>query len=109
VEQQTPIDLIASNDAVVVKLLDPPSAGEIEARVIDVCRMHLRLLSRAQIPRDAYLVVKMKNYMLFGEVGYCCPSDGAYDVGLLIQESLCLRPLESRPATLVEIVNQERV
>jgi len=109
VEEQTLTARIAGDDPVVVTVLDPPSLGELEARVVDVSSTRLRLLLRVQIPRDAYLLVKLKNYLLFGEVGQCCASSGAYEVGVLIEESLCLVPLEVRPATLLEMVAEARV
>jgi len=110
---------IAGDDAVVVTVLDPPSLGELEARVIDVSSTRLRLLLRVPIPRDAYLVVKLKNYLLFGEVGQCCALSGANETGanatgacevvVLIEESLCLVPFESGPATLLQMVAAEPV
>jgi hypothetical protein len=109
VEEQTLTARIAGDDLVAVTVLDPSSPGELEARVIDVSRTRLRLLLRVQIPRDAYLLVKLKNYLLFGEVGHCCRSSGAYEVDVLIEDSLCLTPLEARPATLMEMVVGERV
>jgi hypothetical protein len=109
VEEQILSARIAGDDPVLVTVLDPPSLGELEARVIEVSRTRLRLLLRVQIPRDAYLLVKLKNYLLFGEVGRCCRSSGAYEVDVLIEESLCLIPLDACPATLMEMVGEARV
>jgi hypothetical protein len=105
VEEQTLTARIAGDDPVVVTVLDPSALGDLEARVVDVSSTCLYLLLRLQIPRDAYVLVKLKNYLLFGEVGHCRRStSGAYEVGVVIEESLCLIPLEGRPATLREMV-----
>jgi hypothetical protein len=94
---------------VIVKVLDPPSLDETEASVVDVFRKRLRLLVRCSIPRDAYVQVKLENWLLFGEVAFCVATDGVYDVGVLIDDSLCLLPSQNRAATLIEMVGENRL
>jgi len=106
VEERSLTARICADDLVLVTVLDPPGLGDVEARVVDVSSACLHLLLGVDIPRDAYLLIKLKNYLLFGEVGQCCRSSGSYEVGVVIEESLCLVPLEARPSTLVEMVGE---
>lgn len=86
-----------------VTVLDPPVQGDVEATVVNVSHTCLRLHLGVRIPRDAYLMVKLKDFLLFGEVGACSPSSGAFEISVLVEESLCLA-LEPHPATLMEMV-----
>jgi hypothetical protein len=92
-----------------VTLLDPPSPAKLEATITGVLRSQLRIRLTTPLPRDAYLLVNLKNHLLFGEVVYCEPSGDAYEVALLIEESHCLSPLENPPSTLSEILGQEQI
>jgi hypothetical protein len=109
VDHQPSGERIADASPVSVTVLDPPSRVKLDATVVGASDMCLRMVLEAPLPRDAYLVVNLKNHMLFGEVVYCSPSSGTYEVGLLIQESHCLSDLGSVPATLTEILEQERI
>ena len=100
---------IAETSLVSVTVLDPPSKAKIEATVVGASPTRLRVLLSAPLPRDAYLVVNLKNHLLFGEVVYCCPRTGAYEAALLIQESHCLSDLDSPPAALTEILEREKI
>ncbi|HLX41874.1 MAG TPA: hypothetical protein VKR43_00495 [Bryobacteraceae bacterium] len=99
----------ADASLVSVTVLEPPSKGNIEAAVVGASQTRLRVRLSAPLPRDAYLVVNLKNHMLFGEVVYCCASSGAYEAGLLIQESHCLGDLGNPPTTLTEILEREKI
>jgi len=109
VDAQTANGRSADARLVSVTVLEPPSKGNIEAAVVGASQTRLRVRLSAPLPRDAYLVVNLKNHMLFGEVVYCCASAGAYEAGLLIQESHCLADLGNPPATLTEILDREKI
>jgi hypothetical protein len=104
VEEQPINARFAGDDSVMVTVLDPPVQGDVEAAVVNVSHTCLRLHLGVRIPRDAYLLVKLKDFLLFGEVGSCSPSSGAFEISVLVEESLCLGSLEPHPVTLMEIV-----
>jgi hypothetical protein len=109
VDALTPNAELADASRVSVTMLEPPSNADIDATVVGASKTHLRVILSAPLPRDTYLVVNLKNYLLFGEVVYCSPSSGAYEAGLLIQESHCLSDLGNPPTTLTEILDREKI
>ena len=100
---------ISETSAVSVSVLDPPSEAKLTATVLGASHTQLRVVLNVPLARDAYLVVNLKNHMLFGEVVYCFPCSDAYEVGLLIQEAHCLSDLGNAPATLTGILEQEKI
>jgi hypothetical protein len=103
-EEQTSEDQIPRGIPVFLEVSEPRSEGELEAWIVDVSKTKLRVFLRSPLPGDAFVLVKLKNHLLFGEVDYCQAEGETFDVGLLIVESLCLLTSENPPNSLIDIV-----
>jgi PilZ domain len=61
--------------------------GQFSATVLDVSRSGLRLKLDSSINRGAEVKITLqRNIVIFGQIRYCRPLDGNFDVGVLIQD-----------------------
>jgi hypothetical protein len=62
-------------------------AGHFSATVLDVSRSGLRLKLDAGVNKGAEVKITLqRNIVIFGQIRYCRPLDGSFDVGVLIQD-----------------------
>ena len=75
-----------TNDPAEVEVING-GTGQFSATVLDVSRSGLRLKLDASINRGAEVKITLqRNIMIFGQIRYCRPLAGNFDVGVLIQD-----------------------
>jgi hypothetical protein len=75
-----------TNDPAEVEVVNG-GTGRSPATVLDVSKSGLRLKLESSINKGAEVRVTLqRNIVIFGQIRYCRPLDGAFDAGVLIQD-----------------------
>jgi len=75
-----------TNDPAEVEVVNG-GTGRSTATVLDVSKSGLRLKLASSINKGAEVKITLqRNVVIFGQIRYCRPLDGSFDVGVLIQD-----------------------
>jgi len=75
-----------TNDPAEVEVVNGGTA-RVPATVLDVSKSGLRLKLESSINKGAEVKITLqRNVIIFGQIRYCRPLDGSFDVGVLIQD-----------------------
>jgi hypothetical protein len=92
-----------TGELVTITVLDKPTWGSYQARLVDVSKGGLGLRSRQRIPVGTWIKVDLPSMVVFGEVVHCkCESACEYRIG--VASDSVLSRSDSHPASAASLV-----